>query len=84
MELQIVGTNTKVGPSVRRHIESKLGKLNRHLTNIMDTKVEVSEEKLSRHSSITWCGPLFPAVRRFSTGRRGAKTSLPRLTAWPK
>ncbi len=45
MELQIVGTNMQITPAVRRYIERKLGKLNRHLPNIIDTKVEVSEEK---------------------------------------
>ncbi len=45
MGLQIVGTNTEIVPTVRRYIERKLGKLNRHLPNILDTKVEVSEEK---------------------------------------
>ncbi len=45
MDLQIVGTNMEIIPSVRRYIERKLGKLNRHLPNILDTKVEVSEEK---------------------------------------
>ncbi len=45
MGLQIVGTNMEIIPSVRRYIERKLGKLNRHLPNILDTKVEVSEEK---------------------------------------
>ena len=45
MDLQIVGTNTQIVPSVRRYIERKLGKLDRHLPNILDTKVEVSEEK---------------------------------------
>ncbi len=45
MDLQIVGTNMEIIPSVRRYIERKLGKLDRHLPNILDAKVEVSEEK---------------------------------------
>ncbi|MDO8568048.1 MAG: ribosome-associated translation inhibitor RaiA [Dehalococcoidales bacterium] len=45
MELQIVGTNTEITPAIRRYIERKLGKLNRHMPGIMETKVEVSEEK---------------------------------------
>jgi putative sigma-54 modulation protein len=43
--LQIVGTNMAITPTVRRYIERKLGKLSRHLSNIIETKVEVSEEK---------------------------------------
>jgi putative sigma-54 modulation protein len=45
MELQITGTNTQITPAVRRYIERKLGKLGRHLPNIIETKVEISEEK---------------------------------------
>ena len=45
MELQITGTNMEITPAVRRYIERKIGKLNRHLPNIIETKVEISEEK---------------------------------------
>jgi putative sigma-54 modulation protein len=45
MELQIAGTNMELAPDVRRYVERKLGKLNRHLRNIIDIKVEISEEK---------------------------------------
>jgi len=45
MELQITGKNMELTPAVRRYIERKLGKLNRHLPNIIESKVEISEEK---------------------------------------
>ncbi len=45
MELQITGQNVKLAPAARRYIERKLGKLNRHLPNIIESKVEISEEK---------------------------------------
>lgn len=45
MELQITGTNMELTPAVRRYIERKLGKLSRHLPNIIESKVEISEEK---------------------------------------
>jgi len=45
MELQITGRNIDLSPAVRRYIERKLGKLNRHLPNIIESKVEISEEK---------------------------------------
>ncbi len=45
MELQITGTNTELTPAVCRYVERKLGKLNRHLPNILESKVEISEEK---------------------------------------
>ena len=45
MELQITGQNLELSPAVRRQIERKLGKLNRHLPNILESKVEISEEK---------------------------------------
>lgn len=45
MELQITGKNIQLAPEVRRYIERKLGKLNRHLPNITKSEVEISEEK---------------------------------------
>lgn len=45
MELSIVGTNMELTPVVHRYVERKLGKLNRHLPSIIETKVEISEEK---------------------------------------
>jgi len=45
MEIQITGKNVKLIPTVRHYIERKLGKLSRHLPNIIESKVEVSEEK---------------------------------------
>jgi len=45
MELQITGKNVKLVPAVRNYIERKLGKLGRHLSDIIESKVEVSEEK---------------------------------------
>ena len=45
MELQITGTNMEIAPAVRRYVERKLGKLNRHLPNIIESKVEITEEK---------------------------------------
>jgi putative sigma-54 modulation protein len=45
MELQITGKNMEVSPAARDRIERKLGKLNRYLPNIMESKVEITEEK---------------------------------------
>jgi putative sigma-54 modulation protein len=45
MELQITSKNIQLAPEVRRYIERKLGRLNRHLPNITESKVELSEEK---------------------------------------
>ena len=45
MELKITGKNVELSPAVHSYIKRKLGKLDRHLTNIMESKVEVSEEK---------------------------------------
>ncbi len=45
MELQIKGRNVELSPAVRSYIERKLGKLNRHLPNIMETSVEISGEQ---------------------------------------
>jgi putative sigma-54 modulation protein len=45
MELQITGTNTEATPAVRRYIERKVGKLERHFPNILESAVEITEEK---------------------------------------
>ena len=45
MELQITGKNMELLPAVRHYIERKLGKLNRHLPNITEAKIEISKEK---------------------------------------
>jgi putative sigma-54 modulation protein len=45
MELQIAGQNIDLSPAVRRYIERKLGRLSRHLPNIIESKVEIVEEK---------------------------------------
>jgi putative sigma-54 modulation protein len=45
MELQITGTNVEITPETHRYIENKLGKLDKHLPDIIDIKVEISEEK---------------------------------------
>jgi putative sigma-54 modulation protein len=45
MELQITGSNTEITPAAQRYIELKLNKINKHLPDIIDVKVEISEEK---------------------------------------
>ena len=45
MKLQITAKNTELTPELRRYIERKLGKLNRHLPNITESKVEIFEQK---------------------------------------
>src|SRR3989304_6709680 len=45
MELKIAGTNMEITPVTRQYIERKLEKLKKHMPDIIDIKVEVSEEK---------------------------------------
>ncbi len=45
MELQLSGTNIEINPEAQQYVERKLGKINKHLPDIIDTKVEISEEK---------------------------------------
>ena len=45
MELQIAGTNIELAPAVRQYVESKISKLSKHLPGIIESKVEISEEK---------------------------------------
>ncbi|OGO07068.1 MAG: ribosomal subunit interface protein [Chloroflexi bacterium RBG_13_56_8b] len=45
MELQITAKNIELTPTVRQLVESKLGKLGRHLPDILEYKVEIAREK---------------------------------------
>jgi putative sigma-54 modulation protein len=45
MELQITGTHVSIDEPTQRYIESKVGKLDKHLPDIIDIKIEVSLEK---------------------------------------
>ena len=45
MGLQITGKNIELSPTVRSYIERKLGKFSRHLPNIIESEVEITEEK---------------------------------------
>ncbi len=44
METKITGTNLELSADTQKYIERKIGKLNKHLPDIIDTRVEVSEE----------------------------------------
>ena len=44
MELQIAGINAVIAPEIHRYIEAKFNKLDKHLPDIIDIKIEVSEE----------------------------------------
>jgi putative sigma-54 modulation protein len=44
MEIQITGTNMQIAPKIQRYIKGKFNKLTRHMPDIIDIKVEVSEE----------------------------------------
>lgn len=44
MELKIAGTNLELAADTQSYIEKKIGKLSKHLPDIIDIKVEVSEE----------------------------------------
>ena len=45
MELQLTSKGINLTTDLRRHIESKLGRFNRHLKKAIDIKAEVSEQK---------------------------------------
>jgi putative sigma-54 modulation protein len=45
LELNITAKNIELTPTVRQLIESKLGKLGRHLPDIREYKVEIAREK---------------------------------------
>jgi len=45
MDLQLVAQNVEILPTVRSHVEKKLGKLNRHLPDMKTVKVELAMVK---------------------------------------
>jgi putative sigma-54 modulation protein len=45
MELQITGKNMELTPPIRSYIERKIKKFNRHLPNIIESQIEITEEK---------------------------------------
>lgn len=45
MEVQITTKNMELLPAARSYAEKKLGKLDRYLPNIIETKIEIAEEK---------------------------------------
>jgi putative sigma-54 modulation protein len=45
MELQITGQNIELTPAIRHYVERKMGKLTRHFPGIMESIVEIAEEK---------------------------------------
>ncbi|MFC2068275.1 ribosome hibernation-promoting factor, HPF/YfiA family [Chloroflexota bacterium] len=45
MKLHITGTNIQVTPEVQIFIEHKFNKLSRYLSSVIESKVEISEEK---------------------------------------
>jgi putative sigma-54 modulation protein len=44
MDFKITGTNLNIPAKAQRYIEAKYSKLNKHLPDIIDIKVEISEE----------------------------------------
>ncbi|HEY50871.1 MAG TPA: ribosome-associated translation inhibitor RaiA [Dehalococcoidia bacterium] len=45
MELQITGQNMEVSSEVRQYVERKIAKLTRHFPNIIESIVEINQEK---------------------------------------
>ena len=45
MELKVTGKNIELTTDLNAYIQQKLGKLSRHLTNIIEAKVEIAAEK---------------------------------------
>ena len=45
MEILLTGVHLQVSPEIREHAEKKLGKLGRHLPTVVETKVDLVEEK---------------------------------------
>ena len=44
MDIQITGANLQISPQTQRGLESRFRKLSKHLPDIIDITVEISEE----------------------------------------
>lgn len=44
MELQIAAKNIELTPALRQYVQRKIGKFNRHLPGILESKVEITAE----------------------------------------
>ncbi|MBI2869562.1 MAG: ribosome-associated translation inhibitor RaiA [Chloroflexi bacterium] len=71
MVLRLTGTNIEITQAARAYVERKIGKLNRHFPNILEMKVEVSEEKTKNpakrylgHLTVDADGTVFHAEER--------------------
>ena len=45
MRLQVKGKNVEITPSLRRYVETKVAKLDKHLAELTQVELELSEEK---------------------------------------
>ena len=45
MRLQVKGKNVEITPSLRQYVETKLAKLDKHLAELTQVELELSEEK---------------------------------------
>jgi putative sigma-54 modulation protein len=45
MEFNVTARNVEINPEIKNYLERKLGNFNRQMESIMETRVEISEEK---------------------------------------
>ena len=45
MRLQVKGKNVEITPSLRQYVETKVAKLDKHLADLTQVELELSEEK---------------------------------------
>ncbi|HEC28214.1 MAG TPA: ribosome-associated translation inhibitor RaiA [Gammaproteobacteria bacterium] len=53
MQINITGHHVDITPSLRKYVETKLEKLERHFENVVDVQVILSVEKLRQKAEAT-------------------------------
>lgn len=53
MQLNITGHHVEVGPAVRRHVRSKLARIERHFDHVIDVHCILTTEKLTHRAEAT-------------------------------
>lgn len=53
MNLNISGRNLEVTPAIRDYVKTKIGRINKHFDNVVDSQVMLSIDRLRHNAEIT-------------------------------
>ena len=53
MSLNITGRNLDITPAIRDYVKSKIGRIEKHFDNVVDSQVMLSIERLKHTAEVT-------------------------------